>query len=108
MNSTTFISIANQFSPTPAGRYETDGPFAGEAFREKFLRPALAKDGTVTINLDGAAGYGSSFLEEAFGGLVRAGWSPSTLRTRLVIQSSRPSYIERIWSYIEHGGETRS
>jgi hypothetical protein len=103
--SKTVISIAKQFSPTPAGRYVSDGPFPGETFREKWLTPALDAGGTVTVNLDGTAGYGSSFLEEAFGGLVRRGWAPEVLRGRLVLVSNRPSYVERIWSYIEHGGE---
>lgn len=100
--STTVISIAKQFSPTPAGRYRSDGPFPGERFRDDVLVPELEKpDNVVTVDLDGTAGFGSSFLEEAFGGLVRKGFSPTVLRQRLRIKSGRPSYLTRVWSYIE-------
>ena len=65
------------FARSPGGRYISDGPFSGELFREKVLRPALAdaeKSGErVVVELDGTSGYGASFLEEAFGGLVRTG-----------------------------------
>lgn len=104
----TLISVAKQFSPTPAGRYRSDGPFPGEKFREDLLLPALrADEGPVTVDLDGTAGFGSSFLEEAFGGLVRVGFEPATLRRRLTIHSSHPSYVTRVWSYIEHAADPR-
>lgn len=65
------ISIAEDFSKYPGGRYRTDGPHSGEAFREDVLRRELRNHDILTIVLDGTAGYGSSFLEEAFGGLIR-------------------------------------
>jgi hypothetical protein len=72
----TTIRVA-EYAPSPGGRYITDGPFSGEWFRESVLRPALtdaARRGKhVIVELDGTSGYGSSFLEEAFGGLVRTG-----------------------------------
>lgn len=102
------ISIAKDFSPTPAGRYRSDGPFPGEKFRDDLLLPALkAGADAVTVELDGTAGFGSSFLEEAFGGLVRCGIDPATLHKRLKIQSSHPSYVSRVWSYIDHANDKR-
>lgn len=103
------ISVAKDFSRTPAGRYVDDGPYPGERFREELLLPAL-QDGTATIavELDGTAGFGSSFLEEAFGGLVRRGFDPTLLRRRLVIRSSHPSYVTRVWNYIEQAVPSRS
>lgn len=69
------IVIARDFSRYPGGRYKDDGEFSGEAFREDVLVPALnaARDThtKVVVDIDGAAGYPASFLEEAFGGLVR-------------------------------------
>lgn len=97
----TVINVASAFSPAPAGRNYSDGPFPGEKFREELLLPALRKFERVTVELDGTSGMGSSFLEEAFGGLVRAGFEPAELRRRLHIESSRPSYPERIWNYIQ-------
>jgi hypothetical protein len=65
------IKVSTEFSRTPGGRYYTDGPASGEQFREEFLLPALRAHDNITIDLDGARGYPSSFLEEAFGGAVR-------------------------------------
>ena len=98
--STKVISVARDFSPVPAGRHFTDGPFPGAKFRDELLLPALKAFDDVTIELDGTVGMGSSFLEEAFGGLVRLGYSESILRQRLHIQTSRESYAQRIWDYI--------
>lgn len=100
MTETKVIAIAEQFSKTPAGRHLTDGPFSGENFRETFLLPALQDGSNVEVNLDGTLGYGSSFLEEAFGGLVRAGLRQADLKRRLKIKSTRKFYENRIWRYI--------
>lgn len=73
MNSSkkTRIVIAEDFSPYPAGRYPEDGEFNGTTFRQDYLAPALRDSDIVEVVFDGVAGFGSSFLEEAFGGLVR-------------------------------------
>ena len=68
------IKIATDFSDTPGARFRTDGHFSGEEFREDKLMPLFedgADNGKILIDLDGAEGYPSSFLEEAFGGLAR-------------------------------------
>ncbi|MBZ9885120.1 STAS-like domain-containing protein [Mesorhizobium sp. CA10] len=65
------INILRDFSRTPGGRYYTDGPASGQKFRQELLIPTLAKNDRVIIEMDGTRGYPSSFLEEAFGGLVR-------------------------------------
>ncbi|MDR6181616.1 STAS-like domain-containing protein [Asaia bogorensis] len=66
------IVIAKEFTKTPGGRFRRGGPGSGEAFRD-ILCAALKKDDKVLVVLDGTEGYGSSFLEEAFGGMVRNG-----------------------------------
>lgn len=65
------IDIARDFSDVPSGRFPEDGDFNGQRFREEFLVPLLNEKNFIDIVLDNAEGYGSSFLEEAFGGLVR-------------------------------------
>ena len=71
------INIANEFSPTPAGRYPSDGPYSGQRFREEILAPALklalAKGGgeRVVIDLDGSLFFSAAFLGEAFAALAR-------------------------------------
>src|SRR5882762_2669882 len=69
------INIAKEFTDTPGPRYRHEGDGSGEQFREELLRERFvsANDSKsmLHINLDGAVGYPSSFLEEAFGGLAR-------------------------------------
>jgi len=99
---TIVLNIAKQFSRSPAGRYLTDGPFSGQAFRENLLLPALRQSETVEVQLDGALGFGSSFLEEAFGGLVReAGMKAEGLHEKLRISSKLKTYEQRIWRYVD-------
>lgn len=66
--------FVTSFSEFPGPRYIDLGPFSGELFRKKVLLPEIeANQGEITVVLDGAFGYGSSFLDEAFGGLIRDG-----------------------------------
>jgi STAS-like domain of unknown function (DUF4325) len=71
----TEIHLADDFSPFLGGRYRQDGPWSGEQFRDDFLVPRFdaARDHNdkLVVVLDGVAGVPSSFLEEAFGGLLR-------------------------------------
>lgn len=60
----------SDFTKTPGGRYRNDGPFSAEEWRDDYLVPA-AKIGPIVVDLDGTAGIASSFIEEAFGGLMR-------------------------------------
>lgn len=96
------ISIAQDFSETPAGRYKKDSSSSGQQFREDLLVPALRSHDCVEVNFDGTLGFGSSFLEEAFGGLVRIEkFAASDLRRRLVIRSNVSVYEKRVWQYID-------
>jgi hypothetical protein len=96
------INVAKNFTRFPSGRFKRNGSTSGEAFREDFLEPPLKEGGTLTIELDGTIGYGSSFLEEAFGGLVRSlKLSASELKARIKFVSEDPALLEEIFSYIE-------
>jgi len=86
------IHVREDFTEFPGGRYREDGTFSGEEFRHDFLIPALDAFDQVLIVLDGTAGYPSSFLEEAFGGLVRSGYSRAVLAKKLEIQAIDPHY----------------
>lgn len=79
-----------EYTRSPGGRFRSDGPYSGEWFREEILRPALAtairQNEQLEVELDGTSGYGSSFLEESFGGLIRKrGVEPDIARRSLVI-----------------------
>jgi len=97
------INIAKDFSITPGARYKSDGPYSGEEFREKYLEKYFAIDGNdekITIVLDGTAGYGTSFLEEAFGGLARKVGKEKCLARLSFISLEEPLLIEEIKQYI--------
>jgi hypothetical protein len=97
------ISVARDFSRFPAGRFIDDGPYSGQAFRDRLLAPLLEQGKDVEIDLDGVLGYGSSFLEEAFGGLIRRGFRADQLLARLRFKSSSDPTVEReIKGYIKH------
>jgi hypothetical protein len=90
------LSIAEKYSRYPAGRYPSDGPFNGERFRNQLLVPeikrAVAAGDQLIVELDGAV-YSSSFLEEAFGGLVRTKeLPPQAIRKTLKIRANDVAY----------------
>lgn len=100
------INVAKDFTRFPSGRFRRNGSTSGEAFREDFLETPLREGLEVTVELDGTIGYGSSFLEEAFGGLVRTlGVAASELNLKLSLVSEDPALIEEIASYIEDAGK---
>ena len=98
------IKISSDYSDTPLGRSPDDGNFSGARFRDEFLRPALGAEDKVVVDIDDVEGYGSSFLEESFGGLVRKGYFSATdLQKKLEIlykDKDFKIYHDLIWRYI--------
>jgi STAS-like domain of unknown function (DUF4325) len=96
------IDVGKDFSRFPSGRYAKNGTTSGEAFRVRYLEPALRNStDAVQVVLDGTIGYGSSFLEEAFGGLVRvAGFKPDVLANRLSFVTTDDSLKLEVQEYI--------
>ena len=102
MENETTINIAKNFSKYPGGRTPADGDYSGARFRDQWLVPALKKYRTVIIEMDGTLGYGSSFLEEAFGGLVRlCGFTPVQLRQSLDLRTQSDVTPLIIWQYVD-------
>jgi len=102
------ISIARDFSATPGARYKSDGPYSGEEFRDRFLRKELEQpnsDERIEIDLDGTAGYSTSFLEEAFGGLARLFGSESCLSRFTFKSEEEPLLVDEILEYIRDANE---
>ena len=98
------IVISEQFTRFPGGRYRKHGSGSGQEFREVFLVPALQNEGDVVVKLDGAYGYPASFIEEAFGGLIREGLTLSALRARLTVMCDDAEYqvyVDQAWAFIE-------
>lgn len=98
------LNVATEFTLFPGPRKRSEGEFSGEQFLEALLRPRFvaARDSgtTLHVNLDGAAGYPTSFLEEAFGGLAREFGSLEVKRGLEIVCTDEPYLSEQIWKYI--------
>ena len=112
-NEKIFIDIAKHFSKTPGPRYIHEGDFSGESFRKNILYPkvkeVIAKNGKIVIILDGTAGYGTSFLEESFGGLIREDNLSYTdlINVLEFISNEEPYLINDIYSYLEEARDEK-
>ncbi|WP_339690078.1 DUF4325 domain-containing protein [Celeribacter baekdonensis] len=96
------IRIAEDFSEYPGGRYPEDGDGNGTDFRENFLVPVIASGDHAKIVLDGTKGYPSSFLEEAFGGLVRGGYEAQKIKDTFSFVANQPGFARFIALINEH------
>jgi hypothetical protein len=105
------IKVLKDFSPTPGPRYVKEGANSGELFRQNILFPAFQKalqEGRkVIVDLDGAKGYGTSFLEESFGGLIRVEkMDYKTVKDNLEIISDEQSFLkDDIYKYLEDAAQ---
>jgi hypothetical protein len=103
------VNVSHDFTRYPAGRFKKNGSTSGEAFRERFLEPHLRAGKAIVVDLDGTVGYGSSFLEEAFGGLVRAlGFGADRILSLLDLRSSDVSLVDEIKQYIKDADSNRA
>ena len=98
--------IATQFSRTPSARIESEGKYPGVKLREiiaPMIRECIGKCEDFIVDLDGTAGYGTSFLEEVFGGLIRVEHIDySSLKRYLKFKSDEEEeLVDECWSYIE-------
>lgn len=96
----------SEFSKTPGSRYKDEGKKAhsGQEFRENILEPqfksTLMEDTILQVNLDGTIGYGTSWLEEVFGGLARIYGKEVVLKKIEFISEEEPYLIDDIIQYI--------
>lgn len=65
------INIGRDFARDLGPRYVKLGPHSGEEFRDDVLIPAFNESEALVVTLDDVDGFSASFLEEAFGGIVR-------------------------------------
>lgn len=98
------INVAEDYCSTPLGRYKKHGEYSGQRFRDELLIPALQECDHLIVDFDGVAGLPSSFLEEAFGGLIRLGViTASSFFKRVEIHTTVPSLslaFDRISRYV--------
>ncbi|MGE5437953.1 MAG: STAS-like domain-containing protein [Syntrophothermus sp.] len=103
------INIARDFSDTPGARYYTDGPKSGQEFRETMLEKYFedpSNNTIVEIELDGVEGYGTSFLEESFGGLVRY-FGRQRVKSKIILKAEvLTKFKDLSLKYIENAQES--
>jgi hypothetical protein len=99
------VSVADDFSTTPGPRTREEGQYSGELFLDTILKQrfeeAVAANGILLVDLDGTEGYATSFLEAAFGGLVRLHKDPEFVLKRLQFRCFDEPYLkDEIEGYI--------
>lgn len=101
------IRIASDFTTAPGPRHVSEGKFSGEQFRIDVLLPkvidACKSKCHLAIDLDGTSGFGTSFLEESFGGLIRENnLSLAELNAIFRFKSDdEPDLLDEITEYME-------
>jgi hypothetical protein len=103
------IKISEVFSKTPGpGRIE-EGNYSGQLFREQCLAPIIRNiihsKSKIIVDLDNTAGYGVSFLKNAFGGLISIDkFEVNEILRLLKIVSEEEEYLkDDIIGYIKEG-----
>ncbi len=99
------LKISEDFSDTPGGRSRKEGEYSGEEFRDVVLAPiykeCLANGEILCIDFDDCFGFGTSFLEEAFGGLVREYKYKDVWNHIKLIANDDETILENIQKYIK-------
>lgn len=105
MKGVKMIVICNDFSPFPGGRYIKEGKYSGQEFRDTILiseyEKAEKNGEKLVINFDGCFGFGTSFLEEAFGGLVREYKKRGVFNKIDIISTEDETIPEKLEKYIK-------
>ncbi len=99
------IKISEDYTKTPGVREDIEGDYSGEEFLNVILLPkfqqAIEQNVTLCIDFDGGAGYPTSFLEAAFGGLARHFKNPALVLSKLeYISEDDPFLVTDVREYI--------
>lgn len=99
------IKLSTDFSATPGGRLITEGDFSGELFRDNLLlekyEEAERNNTLLEVDFDDCYGVGTSFLEEAFGGLVRKYHKHGILKQLKIVAIEDETIPGNIKKYVE-------
>ena len=106
------LKISEEFSELPGGRYRYQGSNSAEEFRDELLRVkydlCLINNEKLVIDFDDGYGYGSGFLEESFGGMVRLGYDSCELLNNLVFKSDDDVELpDKVKLYIERANKNK-
>lgn len=100
-------SIADEFSRFPGGRLRAHGPKSGEEFRDDVLLNLYSSCNKITINMTGAVGYGSSFLDESFGELGKRFGIDAVKDKLAIIADDDPNLVSIVWDKVSKGSAER-
>ena len=99
------IKLSTDFSETPGGRLISEGDFSGEKFRDDLLlakyEEAEKSNTILEVDFDDCYGVGTSFLEEAFGGLVRKYHKHGILKRLKIVAMEDETIPENVKKYVE-------
>lgn len=101
-------TVASEFSRFPGGRLRSHGPKSGEEFRDDVLIELYNSCNKLTINLTGAVGYGSSFLDESFGELGKIYGIDAVKDKLTLVADDDPNLISIVWDKVSKGSEERN
>lgn len=94
------ISVLRNYSEFPALRHCNISEKSGEDFYHTVLNNAFVEayktSDTLKVDLDGTAGYASSFLDEAFGNLVYDFTLEVVKKYLIIISEQEPHWKEMI------------
>jgi STAS-like domain of unknown function (DUF4325) len=94
----------SDFTSTPGGYDEASGPWSGNAFYKKLLRPAFERikdeDGVLLIDLDGASGYITRFFTGSIGALLLE-YGVDFAWNKLQFKSELPSRVKMVEKQLE-------
>lgn len=104
------LRIASDYTATPGPRNQAEGDYSGEAFLAEMLEPrfldARKRGAKLLVDLDGAEGYATSFLEAAFGGLSRRYSFNEVLKVLEFKSEEEPYLVDEIKEYIRDAAAT--
>lgn len=94
-----------EFTDTPGVGYRDLGTFSGEQFLDEYLLPkyqqALKEECNLLVDLDGTGGYGPSFIEVAFKGLVEK-TKDKKIKERLIVSfEDDPQMRRKLWKFVD-------
>jgi hypothetical protein len=99
------LNVAKDFSEYPGGRSRKTSDHSGEELYQDFLQPkfneAVSENKILCINLDGAAGYAASFLDEAFGRLGLEFGLEECKKRLEIISTEEPYLVDEVFQSIE-------
>lgn len=99
------------WTSTPGPRFGRLGDFSGEEYRKEIVLPkfrqCLENNEQLEIDLEGPRGYGPSFLDEAFAGLITyEGYTLDEVNRTLVLSSpTRPWFLKDAKQLIENASK---